>query len=254
MTVEPAVASSDLRDRRRGAKYAAERSSAAGSGGGACRAAATPWSSAARVPLRPVMSESLDGSRARGGSPGLQRRFRSSRGGSGRSPEQVAGGAPDGRSAWPLHLRRRSTAPPACLRAVVFGVTDAPFRSQREVVLLVPRRHPRPSGRPRRSETARRSGSGDTSVHFRYPAAGKLVELQVRPLRSLADLPDHTDRSTGAWQIRYRFRRSCGMLRSASGPDCQRRRVSVRERAAHAPSTCCTRGPVYMRHGDSSRK
>jgi hypothetical protein len=98
----------------------------------------------------------------------------------------------------------------AVLRLVYQG-SDTALPSQREVTLLVPGSST-VHARPRHVLNGRTVSFAGRVRSLPIPTGGKLVELQVvlsgrwQTFRTV-----RTDRS-GAWHIRYRFRRSCGVL------------------------------------------
>jgi hypothetical protein len=97
------------------------------------------------------------------------------------------------------------------LRVVYMG-SPTTLPSQREVALFVPAASTI-RARPRRVTNGRAVTFVGRLRSLPAPVPGKLVELQVvlsgewqtfRTVRTSAD---------GAWRVRYRFRRSCGLLR-----------------------------------------
>ena len=114
----------------------------------------------------------------------------------------------DQRGRWIYLVRATSTS---VLRVVHAG-TATTLPSQREVNLLVPATSTI-KARPRRLVNGQ-------AVTFRgvlgsrpIPAAGKLVELQVVLSGRWQTFQTVRSDARGAWKVRYRFRRSCGLTR-----------------------------------------
>lgn len=94
----------------------------------------------------------------------------------------------------------------------VYAGTQQILPAQGEVTLLVPAVSTI-RARPRRVRNGQSVGFAGRLRSLPAPPAGKLVELQVllsgrwQTFRTTRTTPD------GAWRVRYRFRRSCGVLR-----------------------------------------
>jgi hypothetical protein len=125
------------------------------------------------------------------------------------SPEQVVGTLrTDDHGAYEYVARAGSTS---TLR-VVFGGTPLLLPAQREVTLRVPAESTIRT-RPRRVRNGQAVTFDGRLRSLPVPAAGKLIELQVvlsgrwQTFRTVRTSP------SGSWRVRYRFRRSCGVLR-----------------------------------------
>ena len=125
------------------------------------------------------------------------------------SPEQRIGVArTDGSGRYVFVTRAQSNS----ILRMVYAGSPTTLPSQREVTVLVSAASTI-RARPRQV----RNGQAVTFVgrlrSLPAPAAGKLVELQVvlsgrwQTFRTIRSGPD------GTWHVRYRFRRSCGLLR-----------------------------------------
>ena len=97
------------------------------------------------------------------------------------------------------------------LRVVYLGsATTLP--SQREVILLVPGSSTVGS-HPRRVVNGQAVTFVGRLRSLPVPVGGKLVELQVRLSGHWQTFRTVRSDTSGAWRVRYRFRRSCGLLR-----------------------------------------
>ena len=114
----------------------------------------------------------------------------------------------DQRGRWVYLARATSTS---VLRVVHAG-TATTLPSQREVKLLVPATSTI-EARPRRLLNGQAVTFGGVLRSGPIPAAGKLVELQVVLSGRWQTFQTVRSDARGAWKVRYRFRRSCGLTR-----------------------------------------
>jgi hypothetical protein len=95
---------------------------------------------------------------------------------------------------------------------VVYQGSSTTLPSQREVALLVPGSST-VHARPRRVVNGQTVTFAGRVRSLPIPAGGKLVELQVVLSGRWQTFRTVRTDASGAWQIAYRFRRSCGVLR-----------------------------------------
>jgi hypothetical protein len=125
------------------------------------------------------------------------------------SPEHpVATVRTDQRGRWVYLVRATATS---VLRVVHPG-TATTLPSQREVNLLVAATSTI-KARPRRLVNGQAVTFGGVLQSRPIPAAGNLVELQVVLSGRWQTFQTVRSDARGAWRVRYRFRRSCGLAR-----------------------------------------
>jgi hypothetical protein len=155
------------------------------------------------------------------------------------TPEQLLGVLQtddQGRYAYLAHAGSTS------ILRLAYAGTPQILPTQSEVTLLVPAVSTI-RARPRRARNGQAVGFAGRLRSLPAPPAGKLVELQVllsghwQTFRTTRTGPD------GAWRVRYRFRRSCGVLR-------YRFRAKVPEEAGYPFETGRSRAVGVRVRGD----
>jgi hypothetical protein len=132
----------------------------------------------------------------------------------------------------------------AVLRVAYHG-SSTTLPSQREVTLLVPGSSTI-HARPRRVLNGRAVTFAGQVRSLPIPAGGKLVELQVVLSGRWQTFRTVRTDASGAWRVRYRFRRSCGVLR-------YRFRARVPAEAGHPFEPGHTRAVVVRVRGEPCR-
>ncbi|MEA2361245.1 MAG: hypothetical protein QOD71_390 [Thermoleophilaceae bacterium] len=114
----------------------------------------------------------------------------------------------DQRGRYTYDVRARATS----VLRVLYAGTSTRLPSQREVALLVPAASTIAT-RPRRVLNGQAVTFVGRLRSLPIPAAGKLVELQVVLSDRWQTFRTVRTDASGIWRVRYRFRRSCGLLR-----------------------------------------
>jgi hypothetical protein len=106
----------------------------------------------------------------------------------------------------------RTRASASTVLRLVYGGSGTTLPSQREVTLVVPAISSIAT-RPRHLRNGQAVTFGGVVRSLPVPSAGKLVELQVVLSGHWQTFRTTRTDTAGRWHVRYRFRRSCGVLR-----------------------------------------